>query len=86
MKTEYSYEDMIYVGKKTYFLTPGRTYRIQYEYIYSLINPDKVSFTEKSYFGDDGLIRTIQYWSKDDPIKFVTKSEWREIKINEILK
>ena len=33
---KYEFEDLVYVGKKLYFATPGKIYQVRTEYIESL--------------------------------------------------
>ena len=77
---EYTYNDLVYVGGKLHFLTPGKTYQIITEY------NKEGSIIAKSFTGDDGKIHIINNWGDGKDLIFVTISEWRDARLKEILK
>jgi len=79
---KYEFEDLVYVGEKLHFATPGKTYVVMSERVMGLIDGGD-GCVVKSFRGDDGLTHEIFKWSRND-IKFMTLSEIRELKINKI--
>ena len=84
-KPKYEFEDLVYVGKKHYFATPGKIYQIITENIESLI--DGVNgYSVKHFNGDDNRIRILSDYRDGNELKFMSLSEIRDLKINKILK
>ena len=77
-KPKYQFEDLVYVGEKLHFATPGKTYVVMSERV------DDGGCVVKSFRGDDGLTHEIFKWSRND-IKFMSLSEVRDLKINKII-
>ncbi len=84
-KSKYEFEDLVYVGKKLYFATPGKIYRIITENIESLIDGGTV-YSVKSFKGDDNRTRILSDYRDGNELKFMTISEIRDLKIGKILK
>ena len=79
-KPKYEFEDLVYVGKKLYFATPGKIYQIITENIEGLIDG---GYSLKHFNGDDNRIHIL---SDCRDVKFMSLSEIRDLKINKILK
>lgn len=81
-KPKYEFEDLVYVGKKLYFATPGKIYQIITENIEGLIDGGN-GYSLKHFNGDDNRIHIL---SDCRDVKFMSLSEIRDLKINKILK
>jgi hypothetical protein len=84
-KSRYEFEDLVYVGKKLYFATPGKVYQIITENIESLIDGG-TGYGVKHFNGDDNRIHILSDYRDGNELKFITISEFRDLKINKILK
>lgn len=86
-KVKYEFEDLVYVGKKLYFATPGKVYKVTTENIESLIDGG-TGYSVKSFKGDDNRTRILSdsRLLKKFELKFMTISEIRDLKIGKILK
>jgi|LakMenE18May11ns_1017448.scaffolds.fasta_scaffold7768355_1 hypothetical protein len=84
-KSRYEFEDLVYVGKKLYFATPGKVYQIITENIESLIDGG-TGYSVKHFNGDDNRIRILSDYRDGNELKFMSLSEVRDLKINKILK
>jgi hypothetical protein len=83
-KPKYEFEDLVYVGKKLYFATPGKTYQVVTENIESLIDGG-TGYGVRSFNGDDNRIRILSDYRDGNELKFITISEFRDLKINKII-
>jgi hypothetical protein len=83
-KDKYEFDDLVYVGKKFHFVTPGKIYQVITENIESLIDGG-TGYGVKSFTGDDKMIHIISNWGDKNDLKFITQSEFRDLKINKIL-
>lgn len=84
-KVKYEFEDLVYVGKKHYFATPGKIYQVTTENIESLIDGG-TGYSVKYFNGDDNRIRILSDYRDGNELKFMTISEIRDLKIGKILK
>ena len=84
-KPKYEFEDLVYVGKKLYFATPGKIYQVITENIESLIDGG-TGYGVRYFNGDDERIRILSDYRDGNELKFMSLSEVRDLKINKILK
>jgi len=84
-KPKYEFEDLVYVGKKHYFATPGKIYQVTTEYIESLSFDGDKWYGVRSFNGDDNRIRILSDYRDGNELKFITISEFRDLKINKII-
>ena len=82
---KYEFEDLVYVGKKLYFATPGKIYQVRTEYIESLSFDGDKWYEVRSFNGDDERIRILSDYRDGNELKFITISEFRDLKINKII-